>query len=125
MTKRIRTWLTIGITVIAVLLAIAIPKYQSVILKSKESVLENNLFETRQVIDQYIKDKRQAPHSLQDLVDAGYFRQLPVDPFTKSNSSWRPVVETVVSPGQTDRGITDIHSASNSISSNGTAYSDW
>jgi len=126
MTKRIRTRLAIGITLIAVLLGISIPKYRSFILKSKESVLEANLVATRQVLKQYIKDKRQAPHSLQDLVDTGYFRQLPIDPITRSNSSWRPVIETVVvSAGQADRGITDLHSGSSSISSNGTAYSTW
>jgi general secretion pathway protein G len=72
-------------------------------------VLKLNLVAMRQVIKQYIKDKQQAPHSLQDLVDAGYFRQLPVDPITNSNSGWKPVIETViVSPGQTDRGNTDV-----------------
>jgi hypothetical protein len=45
------------------------------------------------VIKQYIKDKKQAPHSLQDLVEAGYFRQVPIDPMTNSNSSWKPVIE--------------------------------
>jgi general secretion pathway protein G len=119
-------WLMIGITVIAVLLATSIPKYKSLLLKTKESVLENNLLETRLVIKQYINDKQQAPHSLQDLVDAGYFRNLPTDPITKSNSSWRPVIETVViTPGRTDRGITDLHSGSSSISSKGTVYSVW
>jgi len=126
MIRRIRLWLTIGITVIAFLLAISIPIYKSVLLKGKEDVLENNLLATRLVIKQYITDRRQAPRSLQDLVDAGYFRHLPIDPITRSNSSWRPVIETVVvSPGKTDRGITDLHSGSNSISSNGTAYSAW
>jgi general secretion pathway protein G len=119
-------WLMIGITVIAVLLATSIPKYKSLLLKTKESVLENNLLETRLVIKQYINDKQQAPHSLQDLVDAGYFRNLPTDPITKSNSSWRPVIETVViTHGRTDRGITDLHSGSSSISSKGTVYSVW
>ena len=126
MFKRRRLWLVIGITIIAILVAISISKYQSMIRDSKETALKQNLFEIRRVIDQYIKDKQQAPHSLQDLVDAGYFRQLPIDPMTDSNSSWKPVVQTiVVSPGQSSRGITDLHSGSISISSNGTSYSVW
>jgi len=126
MFKRIRLWLMIGITIITILVAILIPKYQSVVRETKERVLKDNLFEIRRVIDLYTKDKQQPPHSLQDLVEAGYFRQLPIDPMTNSNSSWNPVIETmVVSPGRTDRGITDLHSGSNSISSNGTAYSTW
>jgi general secretion pathway protein G len=89
-------------------------------------MLKDNLFEIRRVIDQYFKDKQQAPHSLQDVVDAGYFRQLPIDPITNSNSTWKPVTETIVlSPGRTDRGVTDLHSGSRGISSNGTPYSTW
>src|SRR5438105_15947561 len=117
MIRHIRLWLMIGVTIFVVLLAISIPKHKSIVLTAKETVLKDNLFEMRRVIKQYIKDKQQAPpHSLQDLVDPGYFRQLPIDPITNSNSSWKPVIETVVaSPGQTDRGITDLHSGSTSI----------
>ena len=112
--------------VIAVLLAISIPTYRFLILKSRESTLELNLYSMRSVIKQYTQDKRHAPHSLQDLVDAGYFRELPIDPVTNSRSSWKPVIETVVvSPGQTDRGIADLRSGASSISSKGTAYSTW
>ena len=126
MFKSKRLWLSIGITIMAILVAISIPKFQSTVRQSKEIVLKDNLFEIRRIVKQYIRDKQQAPHSLQDLVEAGYFRQLPIDPMTNSNSSWNPVIETmVVSPGRTDRGITDLHSGSNSISSNGTAYSTW
>ena len=126
MFKRIRLWLMIGITIITILVAILIPKYQSVVRETKERVLKDNLFEIRRVIDLYTKDKQQPPHSLQDLVEAGYFRQLPIDPMTNSNSSWKPVIEAiVVSPSQNFRGITDLHSGSSSISSNGTAYSTW
>ena len=49
-----------------------------------------------------------------------------IDPITNSNSTWKPVIETVVvSPGQTDRGIMDVHSASTAVSSIGTAYYVW
>jgi general secretion pathway protein G len=126
MFKRIRSWVVIGLTTITTLVAISLPKYQSQVRQVRETVLKDTLFEIRRVIKQYIKDKQQVPHSLQDLVEAGYFRQLPIDPITNSNSSWKPVIETiVVSPRQTDRGITDVYSGSTSISSNGTAYSTW
>ena len=119
-------WLVIGITTITILVAISISRYESPIRQSKENALKQNLFEMRRVIKQYLKDKEQAPHSLHDLVEAGYFGQLPIDPMTNSNSTWKPVIETIdVLPGQTDRGIADLHSGSSSISSNGTAYSAW
>jgi general secretion pathway protein G len=107
-------------------MVISIRPYQSAVREARETVLKDNLSTMRRVITQYIKDKQQAPHSLQDLVDAGYFRQLPIDPVTRSNAGWQPVTGIVViSPGQTDRGITDVHSGSSSISSNGTAYDTW
>jgi general secretion pathway protein G len=119
-------WLAVGIAIIVILALISIPMYRSMLLNTREAVLNNNLTEMRRAIKQYIKDKQRAPQSLQDLVDAGYFRQLPIDPIMNSNSSWKPVIENVVvSAGQTDRGITDLHSGSSSISSKGTIYNAW
>lgn len=69
----------------------------------------------RAAIDQYTYDKDTAPHDLNDLVRAGYLRSIPVDPITNSSGTWK-----VTAPG-----ITDIHSGSNAISSEGTPYSTW
>ena len=124
--RRMWLWLVLGTTIIVILAAISISRYQAMIVRSREAVLNNNLTEMRSAIKRYIKDKQRAPQSLQDLVEAGYFRQLPIDPITNSNSSWKPVIEDVlISPGETDRGITDLHSGSGSISSNGTIYNVW
>ncbi len=118
--------LMIVITIIAILAAISIPMYKAVVLHAKETVLKDNLRELRRVIDQYTADKKKAPTTLQDLVDAGYFRQLPLDPITQSNSTWEPVTDTAVaSPDQTDSGIVDLHSGSTAISSEGTIYNTW
>jgi general secretion pathway protein G len=116
----------IVITIIAILASIAIPMYRAVVANAKETVLKDNLREIRRVIDQYTADKKKAPTSLQDLVDAGYFRQLPVDPMTNSNSTWQPANDTsIASPDQTDSGIVDVHSGSAGISSLGTPYNTW
>ena len=113
--------LMIVITIIAILGAVAIPIYKAVVLNAKETVLKDNLRELRRVIDQYTADKKKA-----DLVDAGYFRQLPIDPITNSNSTWETATDTAVaSPDQTDSGIVDVHSASTAISSDGTPYNTW
>jgi general secretion pathway protein G len=118
--------LMIVITIIAILGAIAIPMYKAVVLNARETVLKDNLRELRKVIDQYTADKKKAPQSLQDLVDAGYFRQLPIDPITNSNSTWETVADTAVaSPDQTESGIVDVHSGSSAISSEGTPYNTW
>src|SRR5882672_405033 len=118
--------LMIVITIIAILGAVAIPMYRAVVLNAKETVLKDNLREMRRVIDQYTADKKKSPQSLQDLVDAGYFRQLPVDPITSSNSTWQPVNDTsIAAPDQTDSGIVDVHSGSTAPSSLGTPYNTW
>ncbi len=118
--------LMIVITIIAILAAIAIPMYKAVVLNAKETVLRDNLRELRKVIDQYTADKKKAPQTLQDLVDAKYFRELPADPITDSNTTWEPLMDTsVASPDQTESGIVDVHSGSTAISSEGTPYNTW
>src|SRR5438128_3750011 len=118
--------LMIVIAILGILASIAIPMYRAVVLNARETVLKDNLREMRRVIDQYTADKKKAPVSLQDLVDAGYFREMPVDPITHSNSSWQPVNDTsVTSPDQTESGIVNVHSGSAAISSEGTPYNTW
>jgi general secretion pathway protein G len=118
--------LMIVITIIAILAAISVPIYKAVVLNAKETVLKDNLRDLRKIIDQYTADKKKAPQSLQDLVDAGYFRQLPIDPITNSSSTWEPATDTAVAaPDQTESGIVDVHSGSTAISSEGTPYNTW
>src|SRR5262245_1280580 len=118
--------LMIVITLIAILATISIPVDRAAVLNAKETVLKDNLREMRRVIDQYTADKKKAPQTLQDIVDAGYFRQLPIDPITNSNSTWETVADTsVASPDQTESGIVDLHSGSTAISTEGTPYNTW
>ena len=118
--------LMIVITIISILAAIAIPMYRTVVLRSKETVLKNNLHELRTTIDQYTADKKKSPQSLQDLVDAGYYREIPKDPITDSRDTWQIVMDTAISsPDQTASGMSDIHSGSTGISSEGTPYNTW
>ncbi len=68
--------------IISILISVAIPIYNRSIIRSKESVLKNNLFTLRTVLDEYTYDKQKAPQTLDDLVSAGYLRTIPVDPMT-------------------------------------------
>ncbi len=114
------------ISIIVILMSMAIPRYQRSIVHARETVLKNDLYDLRTVIDQYTLDKQKAPTSLQDLVDAGYLKELPKDPFTNARDSWVPVQDdSIMSPDQTDPGIIDVHSGSDVTSSEGTAYNTW
>ncbi|OFW02719.1 MAG: general secretion pathway protein GspG [Acidobacteria bacterium RIFCSPLOWO2_02_FULL_60_20] len=119
--------LMIVMTIILILISIAAPMYRSSIIRSKEAVLRDDLFTLRSVIDQYTLDKQEAPQSLADLVEAGYLRELPTDPFTSSGETWIEEFEdtTIMMATQTVPGIVDVHSGSNLTSLSGEPYSDW
>jgi len=85
--------LMIVMAIMGIIISMAVPIYQKSIIRSKESVLKQNLFTLRQVIDEYTYDKQKAPQSLQDLVQQGYLRSVPVDPMTGSDNSWRIIME--------------------------------
>jgi len=118
--------LMIVMAVIAILIAIAVPVYNRAITRAKESVLRNNLFTLRTVIDEYTYDKQKAPQTLQDLVSEGYLRTIPVDPITGSADSWKTIIEdTLNAVNQTEPGIFDVRSGSDKTSLEGTPYADW
>ena len=113
------------IAIIVILITIAIPIYQKSIVRAKESVLKNNLFTLRTVIDNYTYDKEKAPQSLQDLVSDGYLKKMPLDPITNTDQ-WKIVMEDASQAiNQSEPGIFDIHSNSDKMSLDGTSYSEW
>ncbi len=116
----------IVITIMLILLAIGAGRYQMSITRAKEAALSQDLSVMRRAIDQYTIDKEQPPQTLQDLVDAGYLRGIPVDPFTRKQD-WRTTEDSVVlTPEQTQYGITNVHSRSDEISPfTKTPYSSW
>jgi general secretion pathway protein G len=117
--------LLIVMAIMAILVSMAVPIYQKSVVRAKESVLKQNLFTLRSVIDNYTYDKSRAPQSLQDLVTEGYLRQVPVDPMT-GESDWVVIMEdSVTSVNQMEPGIFDVHSKSDKKSLEGTAYNEW
>jgi general secretion pathway protein G len=116
--------LMIVISIIIILAAVALPQYQKTIMHARESVLRNDLFSMRSLIDQYSADKGKLPQSLEDLVTAGYVREIPTDPIT-NQKDW--TVDTGEDPYSTEggSGVTNVHSASSDISTDGTPYSEW
>jgi general secretion pathway protein G len=117
--------LMIVMAIISILVAIAVPVYTRSVVRAKESVLRQNLFSLRTVIDEYTYDKAKAPQSLQDLVQEGYLRQIPFDPMT-GEADWTTIQEdAVTSVNQTEPGIFDVRSKSDKKSLEGTPYTEW
>ena len=116
--------LMIVISVIIILAAVALPQYQKTIMHARETVLRDDLFRLRSLIDQYAADKGKLPASLDDLVSAGYMREIPVDPIT-DQKDWTTVSGDDPYSSEGGSGIIDVHSSSGEVSTEGTAYSEW
>lgn len=116
--------LMIVISIIIILAAITLPQYQKTITHTRETVLRDDLFKMRSLIDQFAADKGRLPQSVDEMVSEGYMRDVPVDPFT-GQKDW--AISTGEDPNSTDgqSGMTDVHSSSTEISSEGTPYSEW
>jgi general secretion pathway protein G len=118
--------LMVVIAIILILAGLAAGRYEQSIIRARESALKQDLFVMRQGIDQFTIDKAAAPPSLDDLVSAGYIREIPTDPITRQKNWNVTSSDLLASPDQTTTGITDVHSASDEASPfEGTAYSSW
>ena len=118
--------LMIVMVVIGLLAAIAIPAYTTNIRHAREAVLKEDLHTMRTAIDSYTYDKEKAPQTLDDLVQAGYLKAMPVDPFTHRSDTWIAVQDdSLMTIDQTQSGISDVHSGAQETSSEGTSYNTW
>jgi general secretion pathway protein G len=93
--------------------------------RQKEAVLKEDLYALRNAIDHFTQAKEAAPETLDDVVHAGYLRELPLDPFTHSRSTWKLTLEDKALKTGQNPGIADVHSGSHAVSSEGTPYDNW
>jgi general secretion pathway protein G len=131
--------LLIVITIIGILAAIAVPNYQWGVIKAREAVLHEDLYNFRSVIDQFHADQGKYPETIDELKEKKYMRDIPKDPFTGKSDSWivvAPPLEAVDSTSASPSGgsgsnppspgkVYDVHSGSDRISSVGTPYNEW
>lgn len=117
--------LMIVMSIMVILIGIAIPNYRNSIVRARESVLKDDLFTMRSVIDQYTLDKQKAPQSLDDLVSAGYLKTIPKDPMTNTTEWTVQQEDSLMAVDQQEPGIVDVHSTSSATSTEGTPYSSW
>ena len=113
----------IVITIIGILVTLAQPSFNRAVTSAKEAALKENLFILRDVIDQFYADNTKYPTALNELVEKGYIRQLPKDPFTNSAESW-VIVPATDEQGQ-QVGVFDVKSGSDRTARDGSRYSDW
>src|SRR6266404_8801347 len=116
--------LMIVISIIIILVSVALPQFQKTIMHARETVLHDDLFKMRSLIDQYAADKGKLPQSLDDLVTAGYLRELPIDPIT-DKKDWNVVTGEDPYSTEGSSGVNDVHSSSSEISTDGRPYSEW
>ncbi|HWF66785.1 MAG TPA: prepilin-type N-terminal cleavage/methylation domain-containing protein [Acidobacteriaceae bacterium] len=118
--------LMVVMLIISILLAVAVPSFISSIRSAREAALRQDLHTMRDAIEQYTEDKQAAPQSLDDLVQAGYLRSLPIDPMTRSSSTWVTAQsDSYTDVDQAQTGVNDVHSGSDQMGSDGIPYSQW
>lgn len=118
--------LMIVMAIIAVLATLAVPSFKAAVRSAREAVLKEDLQVMRSAIDSYTMDKQKAPQSLDDLVQEGYLKAIPVDPMTQSRDTWvTDASDSLHSLDQTDPGIDNVHSGAGDTGGDGQAYSTW
>lgn len=113
--------LLVVMSIIAVLVTIAVPRYFHSIDRSREAVLRSNLATVRDAIDKYYGDRGRYPDSLQDLVSRHYLRALPRDPITDSTRTW--IIEPPENPDL--GGVYNIRSGAPGRALDGSEYRQW
>jgi general secretion pathway protein G len=111
--------LMIVVSIIGILATLAVPSYQSSVVKAKEAALRQDLSTLRDVLDQHKADQGKYPLSLSALVGSGYLRGIPKDPFTGAMTTWQEISDPV------EGGVVDIFSGSEFVGTNGTPYNRW
>ena len=111
----------IVVSIIGIILTMATPSYHRYIIRAKETSLRRTLFIFRDVIDQFFADQGKYPDSLEHLVENKYIRAVPIDPFTKSATTW-----IIIGPeGDVEGAVYDVHSGSYKVSLSGVPYNEW
>lgn len=111
--------LMIVVSIIGILATLAVPSYQSSVVKAKEAALRQDLSTLRDVLDQHKADQGKYPPSLSALVGTGYLRGVPKDPFTGATTTWQEITDSA------EGGVVDIFSGSEFVGTNGTPYNRW
>lgn len=116
--------LMIVMFIIIILITIAMPQYQQTVQHARETVLKDDLYQMRKLLDQYASDKGKLPQSLDELVSAGYIREIPIDPIT-DKPDWEVITGEDKNSTKGESGITNVKSSSQDTSLDGKPYSEF
>lgn len=113
--------LLVSMAIVALLLALAVPRYFGRVEMAKETVLRENLHQIRDALDKYYGDNGRYPEALQDLVTKKYLRRIPPDPITDSDKTW-----VAIPPADPRKsGVFDVKSGAPGNGKDGTPYRSW
>ena len=114
------------LTLIVVLASMGMTQYRNSVTRAEEAVLKENLFRMNDAIDQYYADKNKWPSDLAELSSAGYIREIPIDPMTKSKDTWTTTqAEPDPNNPASQVGIYSVKSGSDRTALDGTRYAEW
>ena len=111
--------LIVVMTIVAMLVTIAMPRYFAHLERSKETVLKADLAVMREALDKFYGDQGRYPESLDELVKRRYIRAIPVDPLTESATTWTAMSDPARG------GLYDVRSGATGTAAGGTRYADW
>jgi len=120
--------LIIVFTLIGILVGLGLPQYRNAVKRAREAVLKEDLFQMRELLNQYYTDKWKYPSSLQVLVDEAYLMKIPIDPITKSSETWVEVYDTLTEDdliAGVEPGVINVLSGSDEKALDGTPYNTW
>jgi len=120
--------LIIVFTLIGILVGLGLPQYRNALKRAREAVLKEDLYQMRELLNQYYTDKWKYPSSLQVLVDEKYLMKIPIDPITKSSETWVEVYDTLTEDDLitgVEPGVINVLSGSDEKALDGTPYNTW
>lgn len=106
------------LAIVALLLSVATPRYFGSLEKGREVALQENLRVLRVTLDKFHADKGRYPDTLDELVEARYLREVPLDPITESATTW--VLVPPKEPGQ--QGVADVKSGASGSARDGRRF---
>jgi general secretion pathway protein G len=98
------------------LVSLGCSQYRATVTSAQEDALRRNLVLMRDALDHYVSDRGKCPDSLTILLEARYIRVVPIDPMTKSSTTWR------LAHGPK---ACDVRSGALQLARDGSRYADW